>query len=39
MNALSTENDISAFVKLKLAKCAPIPGLPGIGLFMGAQVG
>jgi len=28
---------ISLFVKLKLQKCAPILGLPGVGFFMAAQ--
>jgi hypothetical protein len=26
-------------VKLKLTKCAPIPGLPAIGFFMPVQAG
>ena len=30
---------IRLFVKLKLAKCAPIPGWPEVGFFMPAQVG
>jgi hypothetical protein len=30
---------IRLFGKLKLTKCAPIPGLPEIGFFMSAQIG
>jgi hypothetical protein len=30
---------IRLFGKLKLTKCAPVPGLPEIGFFMNAQVG
>jgi hypothetical protein len=37
--ALDTIPQIRLFVKLKLQKCAPIPGLPGIGFFIGAQAG
>jgi hypothetical protein len=36
---LDTTARIGLFVKLKLTKCAPIPGLPGIGFFMPAPAG
>jgi hypothetical protein len=36
---LDATAQIGLFAKLKLAKCAPISGLPEIGFFMGAQAG
>jgi hypothetical protein len=35
-SALDTNPQIRLFVKLKLTKCAPIPGLPVVGFFMPA---
>jgi hypothetical protein len=32
--AVDTTRQISGLMKLKLTKCAPIPGLPEIGFFM-----
>jgi hypothetical protein len=32
--AVDTTLQISGLMKLKLEKCAPIPGLPEIGFFM-----